>query len=469
MSNRVYNTDRVEDKIGLKGVKKYNKIDVFADLKNNDNVWGIVYYAEYKRNKPLLKREIMHFNNYNEMIKFVKSNFNGYELNHYVDYTKRQIFIHNVDYININYYLHEDKPHLNYLELNYKEYINGDYHIRKITLPRECEDMLIGILKVNKKINSNIKYDSRLVNTINVNVKNNNKLPFEDSVKKRAEELRQQSKIQRKNNRIKNLKIIISIASLATILTGAGYEMVKNNNTYTNDIIIQKNTSLSVSDISISLNKNKAGKIIDSLMNNDYEDVSLDELQYVLDFIKKVDSSNYDNNNSINLFNYSDYFNDKLMINNKDNYNVQEITSVLNKIEKLYEQCFGIIGNNLFIRKDNFSEYINYVGSLTFMYDTIVDVRGSGEVPINNQSITSRYATKNEIEMYNNYPLILKYIILKQLRTVISYSDYEVKNRPSYYFKGLDKDSLIEEVSKKMDIVVSQLRQKCEYNARKSI
>ena len=468
MSNKIYNTDKVENKIGLKGEIRYDKIDVFIDLTNKDNTWGIVYYTEYKRNKPILKREIKKFSNFNEMIIFVKTNFNGYELNHPVDYHKRQVFIHNVDYINIDYYLHEGTPHLNYLELNYKEYINGDYHIRKLRLPKEYEDMCINILKVNKKVNSNIKYDSRLINTIDVNTKNNSKLSFEDSVKKRTIELNKKSKIQRKSNRIKNLKVIISIASLTTILTGIGYGLVKNSK-YKPDVITQKNQALTIRDIGISLNKDKASKIIDNLMDNNYEEVTLDELQYTLDFIKEVENSNYDNNKSINLFNYDDYFNDKLIVNNSDNYNIQEITSVLKKIEKLYEQCFSLVDNELFIKRSGFNEYIDYVGSLTFMYDTVVDVRKSKQVPMDNQSITSKYATQKEIEIYNNYPLILKYIILKQLKTIISHSNYEIKNRPSYYFKGLDKNSLLEEVSNKMDIVVSQLKKKCSDNVKKSI
>lgn len=466
MSNRIYNNDRVVDKIGLTNEIKYDKIDVFVDKSNKDNVWGIVYYTEFRRNKPFLKQEIRKFSSFNDMITFVRSNFNGYELNHQVDYGKRHIFMHDVDYINIDYYLHEGKPHLNYLDLNYKEYINGNFHIRKIRLPKEYEEMLLQIIKRSQKLESS-KYNSHLINTIDVYAKSDKKrenaLSVRDQIEKRAMELRNISRSKKREARIKNLKVYVAGVSLISLLTVSGITIIKENKVDKMDIVTQKNTTISLRDMNVLLNKDKAGAIINDLMDNNYENVDNDSLKFVVDYIKEIENSNYDYNSSTTNFNYTDYFSYKILENHPEMLSVADAKMVLEKIEKLYNRCFNNLGQEVFINQSEVNTYIDYVASLTFMYDVNVDLRGSNQVVMNNQSITSRYATQKEIATYNNYPYILKYIILNQLKNIIYHSEYQVVSRPSNYFKGLDKEDLMNETSRKMELVLQELKNHCNY------
>lgn len=465
VSNRIYNNDRVVDKLGIKD-KKYDKIDVFVDEANKNNLWGILYYTEYQKNRPIVKKEIKEFLNYNDMITFVKSNFNGYELNHQVDYRYRQVFLHVVDYLNIDYYLHEGRPSLNYLELYYKEYINGNFHLKKIELPQEYENMLVKIIKKSKKIDNNSIYNSGLINTIDVYAKRSKRSDYDkesNQQEKRLGVLKNISNMQKKEKRIKNLKVSIALASLVTILTTTGIVLVKDNNIDKYGVITQKNKTLSMRDINISYNKDKIGAIIDKLMNSDYENVTGEDLKIVIRNIKEIENSNYDNNRSINYFNYVDYFSYKILENDSEIHSVADTKLVLEKIEKLYRNCFNHFSEYSFTNDSALNAYLDYVLSLAFMYDVNVDLRGSKEVPMNNQSITSRYAVKKEIETYNNYPPILKYIILNQLKNVLYHSKYQVTERPSNYFKDLDKMSLMNEVSSRIDKVLEELKRQCNH------
>ena len=467
MSERIYNTDKVFDQIGLKNEQQYDRIDVFVDIANKNNVWAIVYYTDYRKNKKISKKDIIKFANYNEMITFVRSNFNGYELNHQVDYLKRKIYLHDVDYINMDYYLHEGKPHLNYIELNYKEYVNGDYHIRKMSIARKYEKIFFDIIKNNEKSKSKEFSTKDLVNIIDVNNirkdKHNTKM-FDKKEEKNDVFIIPKIRSKRRETHIRNLKIAISVASLSVILA-SGYNLIKNKKPEP-DIISQKNFSISARDISIHHNEGKAGLIIEKLMDNNYSNVFDDDLEYVVNYIKEVENSNYDKNNSLSLFNYTDYFGDRIIINHPEILNIKGAKHVLNMIETLYNSCFKTINGVTTINQRSAKKYLDYVLSLTFMYDTTVDIRSSGQVPMKTQSIASDYATKEEISEYNKYPLILKYIILNQLHSVLYHDDYTVTSKPSNYFKSLDKEALINEVKVQIESVFDQMKHNCNNNQK---
>ena len=125
MTDRIYVTDKVENIIGLKDERKYNKIDVFSERINSDNLFGIAYYTEYEKGKFVEKQEIVSFINYESMIDFLKKYFDTFELNHLVRDDLKHIFFHYVDYCNVDYYLHDGKPDKNYIVLNYREYVNN--------------------------------------------------------------------------------------------------------------------------------------------------------------------------------------------------------------------------------------------------------------------------------------------------------------------------------------------------------
>lgn len=455
------NINKVIDKIGVKETMKYESIDIYVDANNKDNLWAIAHYYVYRRKKKIPKEQIIRFNNYNEMVLFLQNNFDTYELNNRVDYNNRSIFIHSVDYISMSYYLHDGRPDLNYIEIEYKEYVNDSFHIRKKVIPKEYEVMLLNIIKKNKNLDLNSKLDSSIYKEINFNDK---KQPFVDEESKervsrkerRLEKIKNQIPTQQKSSH--KIRNIVLYASIVAVLTSGGIALVKNGE-YKKEAITTENQAVTILDYNIIQGKDRFFSIISDLMINNYQNVSLSDLDFFFDYVKNVSSSNFDNNKSGTFFNYKDYFDSMIWNNNTNSTKVMiKGSEMLKNIEEKYRNCFKVVDNILILKEGSVKTYIDYVLSLTVMYDTIVDQRNSGQVPIENKYISSIYATKEEIEAYNQFPKVLKYVILSQLQDIIYHSNYTVTQAPSNYYGELDKLSLLNEVRDRMQLLEDSIK-----------
>lgn len=462
MSNRIYETDKVDNVIGLKDEKKYDKIDIFSERINANNLFGIVYYTEYKKGKPIVKQEIVTFPSYDAMINYVKYNFDTYELTHYVSPNLKHIFFHYVDYCSVDYYLHDGKPNKNYIVLNYREYANGTFYPKSMPFPKEYERLFLSIVNRSKPIEN--KNQLVYANTIDVNEKRRANrhenyrrysVPIGEFLKFSANKIKG---IKNNRNVVGKLKVVMASSLLVSLLAG-GYKLVTNN-MYNSEYLENKNGVKNTRDMGIYVNKGQAGIIIEKLMQSKYEEVNSEELRFIIEFLDTIDDSNYDNNNSFNSYDYDDYF-DYLLLQSDD---YMESRNILKKIEHLYNKAFVINGNKVTINEKEAKVYIDYVASLSFMYDAYHQTRPATQVKINSQSIISDYATTEEISIFDNYPPILRLIILSQLKGLMSHSDYKVTNRPSYYFKDIDKYSLLGDINDKMSNIEDELYMKCGRN-----
>ena len=469
MNKQVYKTNKV---LGYKSNYKYDKIDLFVDITNQNNLWAILHSTQLKNGKPYDYQEIIRFSNYDEMMRFLRSNFDCSELNNRVNINNRHIFFHFIDYYNINYILYEGKPKLNYLELNYVESENGSFHRKKMFLPKEYEKMFDEIIRINKKIPISQKDIGNL--HLTTDVYGNRKQARKDNIRKytvpignfinNADIKFRNIKINGKNNKkninsssrfVKGIKIIGTASLIVAIMT-TGYNLMKNS-IYNSEYLEQKNPITSMKDVNIYFNKGDNGIILDKLMNQDYDNISKEELDKFVSFMRKIDMSNYDNNSSFNSFDYDEYFDYKLI--DRDNY--FDIKEMLEKIEKLYKRAF-IIDKKVTINKERAKEYIDYVASLTFMYDAYHDTRGT-LLQMNNQSIISKTATTEEIRTFDSLPPILKMIIINQLRGVLTHTDYKVSKKPLYYFKSTEKNDLLIEIDKVLTNIYDYLNSECGY------
>ena len=467
MSERVFGTEKVDDIIGLKDRKAYDKIDIYVDIVNHNNLWGMLYYTEYKKNKPIQKQELIRFYNHEHMREFIETNFNGYELNHIIDMNHRKLFFHYIDYCNIDYYLHEGKPDLNYISLNYRELVQGHPVNKTMPLPREYEGLFDEIIRISKGLPLDLKKNLGISHTIDVYDEEEKirkamihkyTLPMEEFLRKAGEKLYniREHKIDRPKL-TKKLTMVMSIAAVGALLAG-GYKLVTDN-IYNSDYLVQKNPIKSSNDLKIYANKGNAGKIIAKMMHNDYESITSDDLDYVTGFIRDIDDSNYDNNSSFNEFSYSSYFEDKLL--DSIGYNTMS-DDTLEKVERMYQKSFYIDNGNVHIIPANAKEYVDYVASLTFMYDAYHSYRPSTQVPLENNDILKKTASTDEINMFNNYPPILRYIMLVQLRGVIVHTDYTVTNKPSYYFGGTSKEDILRALDNKIASTLDEIYLNCE-------
>ena len=467
MSNRIYGIDKVDNIIGLRDQHVYDSIDVYIDNKDQNNVWGMVYSTDYVNHKPIRKQEIVRFTDYQSMINYVRSNFNGYELDHPVDINHKQIFFHKIDYCDIRYYLHEGKPNLNYIVVRFLEYENGAFANKRIKLSPEYEEMFKSILKTSKKIPDNMSLSSQYYSDVDV---------YEERANNRKEVIRSITvpigeffsiagdRIRNirfnKKKVFKNVKIVISTAALATILIG-GYTVVTDN-LYNSDYLVQKNTIRSIKDLKMFFSQGRVGKDLEKLIANNYDDISPDELKFVIDFINNIENNNYDNNESFNSFSYSEYF--KYEVGGDEKFTLS--SDILTKIERLYNDCFYIDDGKVIIIKQNVHKYIDYVLSLTLMHDAYYSSKGGSLVNIDTHNPLSKYANEDEIAVFEDYPPILKYIIMNQLRGLLKRCDYQVDQKPTYYFKSTDKYDLLTELNSKMNEVLDELYFNCGYNYR---
>ncbi len=465
MSNRIFGTEKVDNIIGLKDQTVYDKIDVYIDVNNPNNIWGMVYYTEYIKRKPVQKQEIVKFDNYQTMINYVRTNFDGYELDHPIDIERKKIFLHNINYCNVEYFYHEGKPELNYIEVSFFEYENDHFVKRRIKLPKEYEELFVNVLKVSKNVD---KLDSRFHRDVDVyesraierrETIKSLVFPIEEFFHMAGEKIKQIH--LHKEKILKGLKIAVSTAALVTIL-GGGYKLVTENE-FNSDYIIQSNPIRSVQDIGMYFNKGKVGIIIEKLIEGKYYDVSAEEIDQALEYIRSLDDKNYDQNASFTLFSYNDYFQYKVAFD--DGIDYAKTTEVLYKIDTLYKESVKIVDGKPVINQDRAKKYLDYVCSLTFMYDTYhTDRVKSYYTGGNNQSLISPYATSGEIEAYDKFPPILKFIILNQMKGLLQRVDYKVDQKPLYYFKGTDKYDLLTEATKRIDTVTNNMYYECGYN-----
>ena len=472
MSNRIFGTEKVDDIIGLKDRKAYDNIDVFVDITNNNNVWGMVYSTEYKNHEPIKKQEIVHFLNYQEMIDFIKENFNGYELDHPVAIEHKQLFFHFIDYCDIEYFYHEGKPNLNYIEIKYYEYENGTHICRRMRFPKEYEDLFKMILKVSKKIPDNVFLGPQYHRDVDVyeerdqdrkNVIRSITVPIGEFFQFAGDKIRNIKNLKKSPKLYKNLKIMISTITLSTLLAG-GYHIVTENN-YNSEFLRQDNPIRNVQDIGVYANKGRAGVIIGKLLAGKYDEITPEDLKFVTEFIKTANNNNFDGNDSFNSFNYSEYF--MYEVGGDERYGIS--ADVLKKIEFLYNNCFYTENGKTVIVPENVKKYIDYVGSLTFLYDTYHSDKSFSNLTIDTQSPISPYATREEIETFDSYPPILRYIILVQLKGLMSRCDYQLDSRPSYYFGGMDKYDFLTEISNKIGLTLDEMFFQCGYNGGKSL
>lgn len=463
-NNQNININKVTDKIGVAERVQYDKIDVFVDVRNRDSVWAVIHYTEDRRGKSIPREKVIRFTNYKEMIAFLRNNFDTYELNNRVDYLHRKIFQHLVDYNCIKYYLHDGNPEKNYIEIEYKEYINDGFHIRTRIIPKEYNDMLVDIIKINKNLDRKAKLSDDLYQIVDVSAKKEKN--YEDKVRipRTVRRLEKEKKsfpldanMDKRKTGIKKLAIISTGVLMVIILKG--YVLDKNNQ-YKKNVVLQKQASIFGKDAFISQNKEKASIIINDLFDGNYDNVSEEDLRFVREFINNVGQSNFDRNNSSTFFEYKDFFSIKFYENSGyEVLDASKINSMLEKIEGLYSNCFKELGGELIFNEKAAERYIDYVATLTFMYNTNME----------NRSSYSRYASQEDIMAFEKCPPILKYMILNQLKTILFHTNYQVAVEPSNYFGGLDKYGLMNNITKKMDNIGLFMKTQCNNNTQKGI
>ena len=118
-----------------------DRIDVYIDLNNRDNLWGMVTYYEKVKHIVRERNDLIHFANNDSMNRFVHSYFHSDKINY-----------HFIDYSCIEYHYYEGKPKRNHIEIKYYEYVKNVRTPKTIKLPPELESKFINIFKISKNV-----------------------------------------------------------------------------------------------------------------------------------------------------------------------------------------------------------------------------------------------------------------------------------------------------------------------------
>lgn len=466
MKERIINTDKLDEKYGIKEYHSVEKVDVFIDAENSGSYLVIEYYSDYEKGKRIPKQNIYRFNDRNVLEEYIKNTVTNYELTHDVLDEQRKLHFHYVVFQNIMYYLHDGKPDKNYLEFNYTEYKNGKYFNEKITLPKEYEKILVKSLEESKKYQGRITNDPKYYKLIDVyqerrdrkeRIVNQHVEAMAFSVNEFCDIIKIGWNKHRKEI-ITALKVFASSALVYVLLSG-GYSLAKNIFKGNVKAVDLKLPSYNKTDLYIRNSTNKATNVIRDIMYKDKDEISKEDLNFIVDYFNNLEMVNYDNNSSFAVFNYDSYFIPALAeINNDDDaYKKIVCQNLLMKIKKMYDACFSSKDKKVIINKDACFEFFNFVSSLTFAHD--VEYR---DLPVGVNKFSKKterlgFASVSEINAYRSLPQVLKLAILSQLRGIESNMKFTFKETPVYYFEKNNYDSINNSINAEINTTINSM------------
>lgn len=457
MNNRVYNTNMVNtDKVERKG-PEYNWINVYIDKNNNNKIWASVYYSEYRRTKRVSKEKIIEFNSYDEMMEYLRSHFDTYELDHFVPLLQKRIFLHYVDYFYARKMIYDSSPDSNHIEVALREYNNNGFKDNIISLEPRYESMIIKYLRANRRVPKTMSLGPDLYQVINVN-KEINKSYNQDTPRV--------SRIERRKNAIpmpepkvhhpvRNLVIFASLAVLVTIMS-EGIFLNKRRYDSSDGISLDKKI---FQDFKLLWDKNNIGDTLIKLAREEYRDVSIDEVENTFNYIEKLELSNHDNNNTLNKILLSEF-----------KYDVpisKEKTDLFERIDNLYENCFQYINGKYELNKDAAKKFVDFTLPMIFMNNGVYRTSATSSVPRNLGSYNTNDPSPMEINTYFKLPMALQVVISEKTRWILWNMPADYTFKYPQYFGDKDKTNIVGKLNETIRANIKEIENKCQYAQEK--
>lgn len=451
MNNRVYNTNMVNtDTVERKG-PEYNWINVFIDKTDNNRVWASVYYSEYRRTKRVSKEKIIEFSSYDEMMEYVRSHFDTYEIDHFVPLLQKRIFLHYVDYFYVRKMIYDSSPDSNHIEVGYREYNYNGFKDNRMSLEPRYESMIIKYLRANRRVPKNMPLGPDLYQVVDVNKKINKSNPDTPRV----------TRVERRKNTIpmpapkvhhpvRNLVIFASLAVLVTIM-GEGIFLNKRRYDSSDGISLDKKI---FQDFKLLWDKNNIGDTLIKLAREEYQDVSSEEARNLFNYIEKLELSNHDNNDTLNKVLLSEF-----------KYDVpisKEKTDLFDRIDNLYENCFQYVNGKCELNKEAAKKFVDFTLPMILMNNGLYRSSSTSSVPRNLGSYNRNDPSPEEINAYYKLPMALQIVISEKTRWILwnMPADYTLKY--PQYFGEKDKSGIIGTLNETIKVNISEVEYKCQ-------
>lgn len=427
--------------------RQYNWINVYVDHNNKNNVWAAVRYRENRRTKTVSKEKIIRFKSYDEMINYVKSHFDTYELDHFVPFINKRIFLHYVNYMYIEKKIYNSNPDSNCIEVGTVEFYVDGVKNNKIILDPKYEGMALEYLRLNRNIPKNIRLGPDTYRVIDVNSEINkayNNPTVNEPRLKRAEIKKERAKTMvpmpepKKKHTIRNLLIYATTIS-SLFMAYKGFKL-QTSHSYTGSGVVLDDLA-NFGDFKLLLNKENNESTLMKLVQEKYGEVSSEEFKNLCDYIERITISSYDNNESFNYIRLSEFKYDVI-------FN-QDTTHLLTKLDEKYEKCFKRAyrnGGNFSFDEKAAKEYLDFALPLIMMNNGYYD-NGFSNSTRYLDTYSINYPTGKQVETYKNLPKIIHTIVGEYVCSILSHIDNYSFDYPHYLSAGKDKFSMLTKVS----------------------
>ncbi len=421
-----------------------DRISIYIDANNNDNLWGKLHYSVNRRSRIVRKEKIIKFNDYNEMISFVNEYFDEKELTGEIPTLYRRVHLHFIDYSYIKHMVIDNDPSANYLEIGITEHKNGQLIPDKLTFKPRYEKMFVEFLRKNRKIPDYFVIGPEFYQKIDVNkdarIHNNPNFVTKkrEDIKKERIKMTVPEAPKKEKHPIK--RFVASALALAALFTAyRGFKLV-HSRSYTGDGINLDQIE-DYGDYLLLYDKEYTGNIITKLVKEDYQNISEDDINHFISYLDDIIKSNHDNNKSFNQIKFSEFTYDVIV--------TKETKDIFDKLDAKYAKCFKREyrhdGEYTF-NEEGAKEFLDYALPLVLMNNGHYRNLFSGFVETRLDTYNENYPTTEEVKAYGELPKVFHVMLDDYVVSILSHvNDYNFRY-PHYVSGGTDKDSLSQKI-----------------------
>jgi hypothetical protein len=429
--------------------KEYTWINIYVNHHDRNHVWAMVYSREKRRTKNVSKREIVEFKSYDEMIAFVTNHFGSYELENYVPYSQKKVHINFVDYLQANSIKHKLNPDTDQINLVVRAYYgNGTYRNQDLFFEPRYQNFVMNLLRKSYNLSKNDKLGPEVFREIDADavygVENNSK-PRVSRTERRIERERHAFPMPEKKKRhpVKNL-VIYGTVLVSIFLAAKGISLQIEHADLSDGIALDKITDYG--DFKLLLSKGDMGRIAESLIREEYQNISVDDVKNIDEYINTLVKSNHKEESTFHDFQLKEFKYDVGM----DAKN----TKLLDRLDALYQKCFHKErGSNKYVfNEKEGKKFLDFALPLIIM--------NNGYYAGYNEWSTdplSSYANAEEISAYGTLPDFIHEVVNLKVMGVLEHINDYYFGYSNYVTGNRDKATLLSQVMKISDKDISTL------------
>ena len=421
------------------------EMHLFYDINNQNNCFGIFYYDDFLNGQ---REEFVFFKNKEELESIVNGNITR------INTKKPKIYNHLIRFHLMENYVNDLNSRLNRSSLSYSEIINGKYLKKSIGIPSELEDKFLQMIKISKNIPLKKETDLEVKKIYHlkreiVDISNNLKRTYSEVSDK-------VSSIDREKV-VKRLKIVCATTLIASIFIG-GFKLIRAGSN-PKEFIKFINKPVTQEDQYVINNHQRAVNIILNIVNDKSDLVSVEDLDFLIEYFRQMNVVNHDRNKSSLAIHYEQFYHSALYETSKFSYSGEDL---LKKIDALYNDCFIDNGKTIVINESAARDYLKYVLTLTVAYD--FDKKDDNDYG----RLGTGFATRFDVEEYNSLPTPFKCMILYQAKTLASKTKFKFDvTVPKVTYSWGTNTTISSKIDSLIQTEVSNLYQECGYKQGK--